>query len=302
MTPTQAVRRAAAHLRAAGVASPDHDARALACHVSAAPSWAALLGGSTGDAAWPAEQLSAYDGLVQRRAAGEPLQHLTGHAPFRHLLLSVGPGVFVPRPETEVLVEHALTWLRGPEAGPAPVVVDLCTGSGAIALAVATEHPAARVHAVEVEPAAHAWAARNVGTHAPGTVLHLADATAPALPDLLGLGPGSVDAVLSNPPYLPSSDLGDAERRPGRDVLDHDPARALWGGPDGLDVLRGLLGGARALLRPGGLLLVEHDDRHGAAAAALLAGAGFVDVAVLPDLTGRDRFTRARRDPLEDPQ
>ncbi len=217
-----------------------------------------------------------------------PLQHLTGRAPFRHLELAVGPGVFVPRPETEQLVEWALAQLAGADE---PVVVDLGAGSGAIALSLAHEHPGARVTAVERDPQAAEWTRHNADLRAaagdrPVTVLS-GDMTDPAL--LRDLD-GAVDLVVSNPPYVP-----DGARVP-REVADHDPPLALWGGPDGLDVVRGLLRTAARLLRPGGALGIEHADQQGSALPALVRGTGeFTDVADHPDLAGRPRFTTARR-------
>jgi release factor glutamine methyltransferase len=222
-----------------------------------------------------------FDVLLDQRAARVPLQHLTGRAPFRSLELAVGPGVFVPRPETEQLVEWALGRLAGV---PEPVVVDLGSGSGAIALSIASEHPGARVTAVERDPGAIEWTRHNAALRAaagdrPVTVL-AGDMTDPAL--LADLD-GTVDLVVSNPPYVP-----DGARVP-REVADHDPPLALWGGPDGLDVVRGLL-------RTGGSLAIEHADQQGRTLPALVRSAGgWTDVADHPDLAGRPRFTTARR-------
>ncbi len=226
--------------------------------------------------------------LLDQRAARVPLQHLTGRAPFRHLELAVGPGVFVPRPETEQLAGWALDRLAGI---PAPVVIDLGSGSGALALAIANEHPGARVTAVERDPGAIEWTRHNAAAQAaagdtPVEVVS-GDMTDPRLLRALD---GSVDLVVSNPPYVP-----DGARVP-REVADHDPPLALWGGPDGLDVVRGLLSTAARLLRPGGWLGIEHADQQGTSLPALVrAHGGFGDVADHPDLAGRPRFTTARR-------
>jgi release factor glutamine methyltransferase len=226
--------------------------------------------------------------LVDQRADRVPLQHLTGRAPFRFLELAVGPGVFVPRPETEQLTGWALERLAGI---PAPVVVDLGSGSGAIALSLAHECPGARVTAVERDPGAIEWTrhnavARTEAGDSPVTVID-GDMTDPAL--LTDLD-GTVDLVVSNPPYVP-----DGARVP-REVADHDPPLALWGGPDGLDVVRGLLVTAARLLRPGGRLGIEHADQQGSALPALVrAHGGFTEVEDHPDLAGRPRFTTARR-------
>lgn len=271
---------ATATLAAAGVPSPRHDAEALAAHVLGLRR--SQLAQRDGLAA--ADECT-YHSLVRRRAAREPLQHLTGTAAFRHLEIAVGPGVFVPRPETEVLAGWVIDAVR---ALRAPVVVDLCAGSGAVALAVAAEVPAARVHAVEVDPAAHAWAARNIERCglADRVRLHLADAS-----EALGELDATVDAVASNPPYIPlGSDPIDPE------VRDHDPPLALWSGGDGLAMVRVVAGAAVRLLRPGGVLAVEHADSQGETVPRLLREAGlWTDVRDHQDLAGRPRFTTARR-------
>ena len=266
----------------AGVASARHDAQELLLHASGL-SRAQLL---TLDAAAQVPGADAYRALVDERAARVPLQHLTGKAYFRHLELAVGPGVFSPRPETELLAGEAVEQARRLlSRGTAPVVVDLGTGSGAIAAAVATEARGARVLAVEKGPDAHAWAARNVeGT---GVELRLGD-LADAFADL----DGQVDVVVSNPPYIPPDAVPvDPE------VRDHDPELALYGGgEDGLDAVRAVERTARRLLRPGGLLLIEHADTQGESAPAVLrATAAWRDVTDLPDLTGRPRYVRAHR-------
>lgn len=236
----------------------------------------------------PDDAAARFAELVDQRAGRVPLQHLTGRAPFRHLELAVGPGVFVPRPETEQLVEWALAQLAGV---PEPVVVDLGAGSGAIALSIAHEHPGARVTAVERDPVAIEWTRANAAARAAagGTPVEVlpGDMTDPQLLRELD---GTVDLVVSNPPYVP-----DGATVP-REVADHDPPLALWGGPDGLDVVRGLLRTAARLLRPGGALGIEHADQQGAALPALVrASGGWTDVADHPDLAGRPRFTTARR-------
>lgn len=268
---------AEARLRDAGVASPEHDAAELLAHV---------LGTDRGRLALlaevPAAALEQYDVLVARRASRVPLQHLTGVAHFRHVELAVGPGVFVPRPETELLAGWAVEQAAAREGA---VVVDLGTGSGAIAAAVADEVPAARVHAVELDPDAHAWAERNLaGT---GVELRLGD-LATAFDDLLG----QVDVVVSNPPYIPLEAWESVER----EVRDHDPDLALFSGADGLDAIRVLEQRAAVLLREGGALGFEHADLQGESAPAVLAATGrWADVRDHPDLAGRPRFTTARR-------
>ena len=236
----------------------------------------------------PEDDATRFAGLLAQRADRVPLQHLTGRAPFRHLELAVGPGVFVPRPETEQLVGWALDRLAGLAE---PVVVDLGSGSGAIALSLAHEHPGALVTAVERDPGAIEWTRHNAAARAaagdrPVEVI-AGDMTDAALLRELD---GAVDLVVSNPPYVP-----DGARVP-REVADHDPPLALWGGPDGLDVVRGLLGTAARLLRPGGWLGIEHADQQGSSLPALVrAHGGWTDVEDHPDLAGRPRFTTARK-------
>ena len=269
---------AASRLRAAGVASPDHDAAELLAHVLGTRRGALVT------AADPSpEQLAAFEELLRRRAAREPLQHLTGSAGFRYVELQVGAGVFVPRPETEVVAGYAID--RAREAGEAPVVVDLCTGSGAIALAVATELPAAAVHAVELDPGAVAWAERNLAGS--GVDLRAGD-MAEAFPEL----DGTVDVVVSNPPYIPL----EAWESVAAEARDHDPALALWSGQDGLDAVRVVEATAARLLKPGGVVVVEHADVQGESAPAVFRRTGrWREVADRPDLAGRPRFVTAVR-------
>jgi release factor glutamine methyltransferase len=277
-----AVRAAGARLADAGVPSPDVDAVALAAHVlgtsTAQVRTAMVVGAAAPDPA-------AYDALVELRADRVPLQHLTGRAAFRRLDLAVGPGVFTPRPETEMVAGLAIDAAR--EVGGAPVVVDLCTGSGAIALAVADELPSATVYAVELGEDAHAWAARNVAdTRLPVTLVH-GDATT-AFPEL----EGAVDVVVSNPPYIP---VGMVPVDP--EVRDHDPELALYGGSDdGLAIPLAVARRAAALLRAGGVLVMEHADSQGESLPRGLERTGcWRDVHDEPDLTGRPRATVATR-------
>ena len=266
----EAVRR----LSAAGVASPDHDAAellAFVCGTTRARLGLLEVG--------PAQR-ATYEELVERRAAREPLQHLTGTAAFRYRELLVGPGVFVPRPETEVMVGWVLD--RLPEGA---VVVDLCAGSGAIAGAIATEHPGGIVHAVEKSPEACAWARRNLdGT---GVTLHEEDIDG-CLKQLDGL----VDVVVANPPYIPL----DAWESVASEVRDHDPALALWSGDDGLDAIRVVATTAVRLLKPGGWFACEHADVQGESAPAVFTATGeFGEVRDNADLNDRPRFTTGRR-------
>ncbi|MEL7976998.1 peptide chain release factor N(5)-glutamine methyltransferase [Isoptericola sp. F-RaC21] len=293
-----AARWATARLAEAGVPSPRVDAELLLAHVLGVERGevrrlavldAPLRTDDGGDGAAAARLVA----LVERRAAREPLQHLLGVAPFRHLELAVGPGVFVPRPETEQVAQVAIDEAaRVVARAGAAVVVDLCTGSGAIALAVATEVPGATVHAVELDAAAHGWAGRNVAAVAaatPAAVVHLVRGDARTALRELG---GRVDVVVSNPPYVPP---GAVPRDP--EVAEHDPAVALYGlGDDGLEVPRGVTAAAARLLRPGGLYVMEHAEVQDAAARAMVADAGGFDAAsTAEDLAGRPRMVVARR-------
>ncbi|TAL44241.1 MAG: peptide chain release factor N(5)-glutamine methyltransferase [Salinibacterium sp.] len=276
--------RATARLEAAGVPNAAVDAELLVGHVlglsRGGVQGKALLGAPLSE-----EEVLAIDELVSRRASREPLQHIVGRAPFRSLELAVGPGVFVPRPETEQVAQFAIDALRA-VATPEPIGVDLGTGSGAIALAMATEVPHARVYAVELSPQAFIWARQNFrSVAAENAQLLLAD-LAHALPDL----DGTVDVVISNPPYIP---LGAVPRDP--EVRLFDPELALYGGEDGLDVVRRVSETALRLLRPGGTIVLEHGELQAAPIAALLPSHGWSAVAHHRDLSGRDRATTALR-------
>lgn len=264
-------------LSAADVPSPVVDASELIAFVVKVPrNQLALVTWITD------EQQAEIRIMAGRRAQRVPLQHLTGSAPFRYLDLAVGPGVFIPRPETEPLVGWGLDAIAGLAA---PLVVDLCAGSGAIALSVAREHPGAVVVAVERSAGALPWLRRNAASSSVKIIE--GDAVSPATLEELN---GQVDAVLSNPPYVPGASPVPPE------VSDHDPAAAVFAGADGLDVIRGLVVRAAALLKPGGVVAVEHDDGHGLAVPELLRRTGaFGDVADHDDLTGRPRFATARR-------
>ncbi len=276
------LRRATHTLAEAGVPTPDVDAELLAAHAWGCSRGELLAAALRGDEA-PADT-AAFDRLIARRAAREPLQHLTGVAPFRHLQLRVGPGVFVPRPETEMVAQLAIDALRAlPDA--APIAVDLGTGSGAIALAMATEVPHARVHAAENAVDAFVWATENFAAHAPQARLALVD-LADAFPEL----DGSVSVLVSNPPYVPDAAI---PRDP--EVHHWDPPSALYGGADGLDVVRVLSGVGLRLLRPGGTLVIEHGEWQGAPLRDLLTADGWRATATHPDLTLRERATTALR-------
>lgn len=226
--------------------------------------------------------------LASERARRVPLQHLTGRGAFRSIELEVGPGVFVPRPETETVAQFAIDALRAVPR-PDPIAVDLCTGSGAIALAIANEVSTARVWAVEKSPEAHAWATRNVARLGDDRVELLLGDAADA-PRLLAALLGRVDVLVSNPPYVPS---GMVPRDP--EVRDHDPALALYSGADGLDLIRVISRVGRELVAPGGALVLEHAEGQGAAIRALLTADGWRAPATHQDLTLRDRATTAVR-------
>jgi release factor glutamine methyltransferase len=276
MSPRELVASAAARLDASGVPSPEHDAAELLAHVLGTDRARLALVDDV-----PPSAQERYDGLVARRAQREPLQHLTGEAWFRHVRLEVGPGVFTPRPETELLAGWAVDEAR---KRTAPVVVDLCTGSGAIAKAVADEVPGARIHAVELDEPAYHWAERNLA----GTGVDLRQGDfGTAFDDLAG----AVDVVVCNPPYVPL----EAWESVAPEARDHDPHLALFSGADGLDAIRVLAVRAALLLRAGGVLGVEHADVQGESVPAVLTATGrWADVRDHRDLAGRPRFTTAR--------
>ncbi len=279
-----ALRRASERLAGAGVPDPQVDAELLLAHLRDQGRGEVQAGVVRGDEL-TAEEALAYEDLVARRAAREPLQHITGIAYFRHLELAVGPGVFVPRPETESVAQFAIDALRAAPV-PEPVGVDLGTGSGAIALAMATEVPHARVHAAENSPYAFVWTKENVRRIGASNLRLVFADLAVAFPEL----DGTVDVVVSNPPYVPDDAI---PRDP--EVRLHDPRAALYGGPDGLDVVRELSRVGTRLLRPGGLLVIEHGELQGRAIRDLLAADGWRAAATHPDLTLRDRTTTAIR-------
>ncbi|WP_127783782.1 peptide chain release factor N(5)-glutamine methyltransferase [Rhodococcus sp. X156] len=270
-------------LTEAGVGSPRADAEMLAAHVVEIPrtklAMVPLVDPLT---------IETYRRLVEQRAQRIPLQHLTGWSAMGAITVEVGPGVFIPRPETELLLGWALAQLEGVQA---PLVLDLCTGSGALALALANARPDATVHAVEADSTALAWARRNVEARRTAgdtpVRLHHGDVTDP---NLLTQLEGKVDLVVANPPYVPAGTEVSTE------VAEHDPAMAVFAGDDGLSVIRPLIRNAAQLLQVGGVIGVEHDDSHGEVVAELFSSRRvFTDVVSHPDLAGRPRFTTARR-------
>jgi release factor glutamine methyltransferase len=291
----RAVRDAAAVLAAAGIESAGADAELLAAHVLGLDRRETARQRALGRTL-DVPQCAAFRDLVHDRARRVPLQHLTGKAHVRGLTVDVGPGVFVPRPETEVTVHHALEAVLDAHVPGCRVrVVDLCTGSAVIAVALATEAAAAgvdvRVVGVEVSREAVAWARRNAERYGGGRVEVREGDVAGACDDLCADLVGRTDVVVANPPYVPDgAEPKDPEAR------DHDPAPALFGGPDGTDVLREVAATAGRLLRPGGTAVVEHGETQGDAVIRLLGAAGLPGGRTRPDLTGRPRVTVARRD------
>ncbi|HEY4225198.1 MAG TPA: peptide chain release factor N(5)-glutamine methyltransferase [Pseudolysinimonas sp.] len=276
-------------LSAAGIRNADVDTELLLGHVLGV-SRGQVQAKAVTDAALDPEQYLAVVELIERRAAREPLQHITGRAPFRSIELAVGPGVFVPRPETESVAQVAIDALLAVPT-PEPRAIDLGTGSGAIAIALATEVPHARVYAVENSPRAFVWTRQNARELA-GDNLRLIFADLAEVPPVVDGEQldGTMDVVVSNPPYIP---LGAIPRDP--EVRLHDPEVALYGGSDGLDVVRAISIRAASLLRPGGTLVLEHGELQGSAIRELLAADGWRATATHRDLLGRDRTTTALR-------
>ncbi|MCV7386189.1 peptide chain release factor N(5)-glutamine methyltransferase [Mycolicibacter longobardus] len=272
----QAIDSAAALFTAAGIDSARHDAEALAAHAAGTDRGRLALLDPPGD-----DFFGRYRELVAARRARVPLQHLIGTAAFGPVTLQVGPGVFIPRPETEAILE----WVMAQQLRPDPLIVDACTGSGALAIALAHHLPAARVLAVDDSEPALDYARRNCA----GTSVELRSGDV-TMPDLLPDLDGQVDLMVSNPPYIPDGADLDPE------VAQHDPEHALFGGADGMSVITPLAALAARLLRPGGLFAVEHDDTTPATTVEAVRGTGFFDdVVSRPDLTGRPRFVTAVR-------
>lgn len=271
----RAIDEAAGTLAQAGIDSAAVDAELLAAHTA---------GVDRGRLAFlePDEPFfDRYRDLVDARSRRIPLQHVTATAAFGPLVLEVGPGVFIPRPETESLLE----WALEQHLSVSPVIVDLCTGSGALAIALADARPAAHVIAVDDSAEALEYARRNRAGRAVDLIA--ADVTAPGL---LKEHDGTVDLVVSNPPYIPDGAALDPE------VAEHDPAHALFGGPDGMQIIAPIVTLAARLLRPGGLAAVEHDDDTAAQTVALFESSGaFAEVTSRRDLAGRPRFVTAVR-------
>ncbi|MDO5029409.1 MAG: peptide chain release factor N(5)-glutamine methyltransferase [Corynebacterium sp.] len=280
-------------LNDAALTSPDADARAL---------FAAATGAGPGDIIFRGDEPYTDSAgrarlvhMLARRVAREPLQHILGTAPMMSLELKVGPGVFVPRPETELLAQWAIERAGELVASDVvkPKIVDLCTGSGALALAIADALPEAQVVAVELSAAARKWAEQNIAAYGDGRVRLLAgdvtDCELIGADGALAQWAGQTDIVVSNPPYVPEATEVAPEVRA-------DPHDAVFGGDDGLDVIRPMMNLVDGLVRPGGFVGIEHDDSSGGDVSALLADSWhYADVRVHQDFAGRDRFTVARK-------
>lgn len=273
-------------LEAAGVPDPDTDAQLIIGHVLGVTRGRvqalAILEETIDD-----DRADRIRSLAEQRAARVPLQHLTGKAPFRHLELHVGPGVFVPRPETELIAQLAIDELAA-DPHPNPRALDLCTGSGAIALALATEIDRAHVWAIEKDEDAHAWASRNVEELGDGRVTLIRGDVSDPPHDITALK-GTLSVIATNPPYVPATAI---PRDP--EVREHDPELALYSGDDGLDLIRQISRTYRPYLKPGGLIVIEHAEIQGEAVREILAADGWGGTATHRDLTFRDRATTAR--------
>lgn len=273
----EALAQGTRRLTSAGTASPAAEARTLLAHLLDIGLGQLVLAPDLTD-----RQSEGYQAMLDRRAAGEPVQHITGVAHFRGVSVKVGPGVFVPRPETESLAGWALDRVRHLRE---PIIVELCAGSAAMSLAIATECPQARVCAVELSEDAAVWAAGNLAGS--GVELRVGDMR-DAFADL----DGHVDVVVANPPYIPLT----AWESVAPDVRDHDPALALWSGDDGLDATRVVAEVAARLLKPGGWVGSEHAEvQHDSAPDVFVATGHFDSVSDQPDLAGRPRFVTARK-------
>ena len=289
MAAADVIRDAAVQLREAGIETPEHDVKLLLAEAAGVElrdvDKALLMGEELGTA----EQLARFQSMLARRAKREPLQYITGHAPFRYLDLKVGLGVFIPRPETETVVQAGLDWLT--EHGMIhPRVVDLCAGSGAIGLSVVSEVPGSQVWAVELSPNTAEWTNKNLAetakrypSIASNYQLEIADAT--SLATLAQLD-GTIDIVITNPPYVPESDVPEQP-----EVRDWDPELALYGGSmDGTLIPERIIERAYRLLKPGGALVMEHDVTQGDRLVAYAKAAGFTTASTGRDWTGRDRY------------
>jgi release factor glutamine methyltransferase len=278
---SEALEQASDRLSSAGVLSPSVDAEILCGHAMNV-SRSELTSLLVLDQVLTSSQLENFLFMVARREKREPLQHITGLAPFRHLELEVGPGVFVPRPETEQVVSIAIEKIQGIQN---PVVVDLCSGSGAITISLSTEIQGAKVYGVELSKEAFAFLQRNFLKYGLDQKLLRNQDLGEAFDELESM----VDLVISNPPYIPDQAVPiDLE------VQLYDPKLALYGGDDGLDVIRQISARAQYLLKPGGALLLEHADTQAPSVGELLLAEGWQGVSSFKDLAGKDRMTFAQ--------
>jgi release factor glutamine methyltransferase len=276
------LKQSALQLSQAGVLSSDIDSELLAAHILGI-SRSELSVAIALNSDFPEDKIVAFSDAVSRRAKREPLQHITGLAPFRHLDLIVGKGVFTPRPETEQVVSFAMEKIASLEQ---PIIVDLCAGSGAIALSFVTERADSNVFAVEKSEDAFEYLKQNSKKYG----LELSQLSHVDLQDCLPEMDAVADLVISNPPYIPSEAIPvDLE------VQLHEPALALYGGADGLDVIRRILTKAKQLLRTGGLLVLEHADTQALSIRELLLAEGWIDVEYKKDLAGKDRMISATK-------
>ncbi len=267
-------------LKEAGVTSAIVDTELLACYcLGISRSELAIMVATSQP--FPAESIEHFESALARRVARQPLQHITGTAPFRHLELKVGPGVFTPRPETEQVVGFALERISN---SASPLIVDLCAGSGAIAISLATEISGSTVFAVEKSREAFSYLRDNAASYGLAESNLRNEDLVDSLQDL----DGQVDLVISNPPYIPDDAIPiDLE------VQLHEPSMSLYGGLDGLDVVRQILGRAMKLLKPGGLLVMEHADSQSRAISKLLLAEGWIEIITRADLAGKDRMIAA---------
>lgn len=279
---SEALKLATEKFTTAGIISPRVDAELVGCFILEIDrSEIALL--VIDNQAFPEDKLPDFLEAVQRREKREPLQHITRSAPFRHLELEVGPGVFVPRPETEQLVELAI---QKTQMVNTPLIVDLCSGSGAIAISMSTELENANVFAVELSEEAFEYLKRNFQKYGLDTKTLRNENLTTALGELQG----QVDLVVSNPPYIP-----DAAVPIDLEVQLFDPSIALYGGVDGLDVIREISTRALYLLRPGGHLVLEHANTQAPAIGELLLTQGWQEIVSSQDLSGKNRMISAVR-------
>jgi release factor glutamine methyltransferase len=279
---SEAIESATNELTSAGVTSPSVDAELLGCFVLGIErSELTML--SLREELFPEDKIAQFETVVARRVKREPLQHITGLAPFRHLELHVGPGVFIPRPETEQLVEMAIEKVKKLDK---PLVVDLCSGSGAIAISLSTELVDSKVFAVELSEQAFEFLSRNFEKYGLDTKSAKNEDLAKAFDEL----EGQVDLVITNPPYIPDSAVPVEV-----EVQLHEPSLALYGGEDGLDVIRRISERALYLLKPSGLLLLEHSDSQARAISQLLLNQGWQEIVSSQDLAGKDRMISARK-------